>query len=514
VAINKLFPNPDQALVDMFDGAVVMVGGWGTAGTPQDLILAMIRRGLNGLTCITEACHLQSPGILDLLAYGQLKKLVCPSSPPYLWPQVIEDKQSEGILQLETSPARILAERIRAGGAGIELFLMEPNSDSAPNASTEMEVLDGKQCLVEKSLKADFAIIRAQVADTLGNLTYSGLERNWNPLMATSANVVIALVDQIVEPGGIDPELVITPGIYVDRIVKASIQPGTIATWHDVGPGWTPDLVRERVEAVFHTSLDAKELESNQVSIATPEKVYTNASSAIADIFDGAIVMIDGFGGSGGLAHQLLLALRDSGAKELTIVGNTAGVARVMDMNAPPGFQAIDQNILAENGQLKRAVASFPASPRPSQPTAFELAYRRGEVEVESVPQGTLAERIRAGGHGIAGFYTPTGAGTSVADGKPTRIIKGREHILERAIRADFAILRAHRADPHGNLIYRGTSRNFNPVMAPAADVTIVEVDEIVPVGELDVNAIATTGTHVDRIIKRTSDFFPYEPEL
>ena len=141
---------------------------------------------------------------------------------------------------------------------------------------------------------------------------------------------------------------------------------------------------------------------------------------------------------------------------------------------------------MIENGQVAKAIASFPVSPSVSRPSEFELAYRRGEVDLELVPQGTLAERLRAGGAGIHAFYTPTGVGTLIAEGKESRTIDGRDYILEYGLRADFAIIRAHKADTNGNLIYRGTSRNFNAVMAPAARVTIVEVDEIVEPGQLN----------------------------
>ena len=146
--------------------------------------------------------------------------------------------------------------------------------------------------------------------------------------------------------------------------------------------------------------------------------------------------------------------------------------------------------------------ASFPVSPSPSRPTSFEKAYLEGKVELEVVPQGTLAERIRAGGAGIPAFYTPTGAGTLMAEGKEVREFNGREHLLEYALKADFALLRGHRADTSGNTVYRGTSRNFNAVMATAAAVTILEVDEVVEVGDLDPEGIHTPGLFVDRVVE------------
>jgi 3-oxoacid CoA-transferase A subunit len=221
--------------------------------------------------------------------------------------------------------------------------------------------------------------------------------------------------------------------------------------------------------------------------------------------------MIDGFAGPGGMPHYLLVSLRDHGARGLTIISNTAGIARVINFGTPPGKQVIDHSILIENQQVKKAIASYPVSPSASRPSAFELAYRRGEVELELAPQGTLAERLRAGGAGIAAFYTPTGAGTLIAEGKESRIIDGKEYVLESGLRADFCLIRGYKADTLGNVVYKGTSRNFNSVMAPAAAITIVEVDEIVEPGGLDPEEIVTPGIYVDRIVKRPADFSPYE---
>jgi len=229
-------------------------------------------------------------------------------------------------------------------------------------------------------------------------------------------------------------------------------------------------------------------------------KVMASFEEAVVDIFDGAVIMIDGFGGAGGMAQNLLLALRHQGAKNLTIIGNTTGLGGAFGVR--PGKSYIDASILVENGQVKKAIASFPVSPSPSRPTAFEKLYLRGKVELELVPQGTLAERIRAGGAGIGGFYTPTGVGTPVEAGKEKRVIDGREYLLEFPLKADFALIRAHKADRMGNLVYRGTSRNFNAVMAAAARITIAEVDEIVAPGELDPESIVTPGIYVQRLVK------------
>ena len=231
-------------------------------------------------------------------------------------------------------------------------------------------------------------------------------------------------------------------------------------------------------------------------------KVVASFEEAVADIPDGATLMVDGFAGPGGTSQNLIRALRDQGARDLTIISNTAGLASVIGFGTLPGDTPVDIGILVDNEQIKKVVASFPVSPSPSRPTSFERAYKEGKAELELVPQGTLAERIRAGGAGIAGFYTPTGVGTQLAEGKETRTFDGREYVLELPLKADFALLRGHKADLMGNVVYRGTSRNFNGVMATAARVTIMEVDEVVEVGELDGHDIHTPGIYVNRIVE------------
>jgi 3-oxoadipate CoA-transferase alpha subunit len=216
------------------------------------------------------------------------------------------------------------------------------------------------------------------------------------------------------------------------------------------------------------------------------QKKFENTAQAVADIHDGATLLIGGFGGSG-LPSHLIAALVAQGAKNLTVVSNNIGA--VSD-----GVAA-----LISNNQVKKIICSFPVGPH-----ADDLIARlqNGTIELEIAPQGTLAERIRAGGAGIPAFYTPTAAHTELGEGKESRVFNGRLHILEHAITGDFAFIRGHRADRWGNLVYYKTQRNFNPVMATAAQVTIAEVDEILEVGELDPENIATPSIFVHRLVK------------
>lgn len=228
-------------------------------------------------------------------------------------------------------------------------------------------------------------------------------------------------------------------------------------------------------------------------------KQYNSFETAVADIPDGAVIMMGNFTGPGGFPLNLCRALHDKGVKNLTIIANTAGgIGLTLDFD--------DHRMLFENKQVKRVIASFPFSTSSSNPTPCEKQILAGEVELEIVPQGTLAERIRAAAYGIGGFYTPTGIGTVVERKKEKRVINGKEMLLEYALKADYAFVRAYKADKWGNLIYRGTARQFNPVMAAAASMTIAEVDEIVEVGELDPETIVTPGIFVQRIVKITRD--------
>lgn len=226
-------------------------------------------------------------------------------------------------------------------------------------------------------------------------------------------------------------------------------------------------------------------------------KIYPGFKEAVSDIPDGATVILGGWGAPGDLPDNLTAALRDHGAKNLTIICVTSGTPQRMADAWGKKTEHITPNILIANKQVKKVILSisFPA-------TEFEKAMLAGEIEVEWSPQGTLAERIRAGGAGIGGFYTRTGAGTIVAEGKEKKIIDGQEYILESPLKADYALLRAYKADKVGNLIYQGMQRGFNAVEAPAARITIVEVDDIVEVGELDPNIIVTPELFVDRIVK------------
>jgi 3-oxoadipate CoA-transferase alpha subunit len=214
-------------------------------------------------------------------------------------------------------------------------------------------------------------------------------------------------------------------------------------------------------------------------------KVWPSAAEAVADIPHGASIMIGGFGNAG-VPEALANALADRGVRSLTLISNGTGEAESGVVR------------LIRNRQVRRAVASFPA---PGKSPDFEEQYLAGEIELELLPQGTLIERIRAGGAGIPAFYTPTAVGTPLAEGKEQRELGGRMCLLEHALRADFALIRGHKADPWGNVVYRKTQRNFNVMMATAAEVTIVEVDEIVPVGTLDPEAIVTPGIFVHRVV-------------
>ncbi|MEO5765463.1 MAG: 3-oxoacid CoA-transferase subunit A [Casimicrobiaceae bacterium] len=216
------------------------------------------------------------------------------------------------------------------------------------------------------------------------------------------------------------------------------------------------------------------------------DKIVPSAAAAVADIPDGATVMIGGFG-TAGMPAELIDALIAHGAGDLTIVNNNAG-------NGDIGLAA-----LLKAKRVRKIVCSFP---RQTDSHVFDALYRAGEIELELVPQGNLAERIRAAGAGIGAFFTPTGFGTLLAEGKETRVIDGRHHVLEHPIRADFALIKALRGDRWGNLVYRKTARNFGPIMASAAKCTIAQVREIVNLGDLDPEVVVTPGIFVKRVVE------------
>lgn len=230
-------------------------------------------------------------------------------------------------------------------------------------------------------------------------------------------------------------------------------------------------------------------------------KVLISCDEAVADIFDGATVMVGGFGSFAGLPVNLIAALSRQGAKNLTVIANMGGVGFELSKRIKPeGYE--DLGILFEKGQVRKFIGSVPALGGMPPNSPLERLHKEGKVEIEIVPQGTLAERIRCGAGGLGGFYTPVGVGTVVEKGKEKKVIGGREYILELPLTADFALIKAHKADNLGNLVYRRTARCFNPVMATAARVTIVEVDGLVPAGQLDPESIVTPHIYVHRIVE------------
>ena len=233
----------------------------------------------------------------------------------------------------------------------------------------------------------------------------------------------------------------------------------------------------------------------------TVNKVFADCDKAVADIFAGAAIMIGGFGSWGGLPINLLVALAKQGATDLTIISNQGGVGFENSKRIKPGGYQ-DIGVLYDKGQVKKFIGSVPALGGMPPNSPLEVFHKEGKTEIEIVPQGTLVERIRAGAGGICGFYTPTGAGTPVEEGKEKRFINGRECLLEMPLTADFALIKAHKADPLGNLVYRGTARCFNPIMAMAAKTTIVEVDQLVEAGELDPEVVVTPHVFVHRIVE------------
>ena len=223
------------------------------------------------------------------------------------------------------------------------------------------------------------------------------------------------------------------------------------------------------------------------------DKIVQSADEAIRDIPHGATLMVGGFGLCGN-PENLIEAVRRKGVKDLVVISNNCGTTD------------LGLGVLLKSRQIRKMVASYVGENK-----EFERQYLSGELEVELTPQGTLAERIRAGAAGIGGFYTATGVGTVVAEGKETRVLGGREYLLELPLEADFALVKAWKADAWGNLVFRKTARNFNPVMCGAAAVTIVEVEEIVPVGEIPPDSVHVPSIYVDRLLRGTDYKKPIE---
>ncbi len=230
-------------------------------------------------------------------------------------------------------------------------------------------------------------------------------------------------------------------------------------------------------------------------------KVVDSFDRAVADIQDGAVLLVGGFGTVASIPSLLLQAIARKGTKNLTAVANTSGFGP--DPWKAAGFRFYeDMDILIRNGQLKKGIMATPVTAVGEN--NFERLLKAGKVDLEMLPQGTLAERIRMAKAGIGGAYIPTGVGTVVEEGKEKRTIDGREYLLEYPIKADFALILAHKADRWGNLVYKGTSRTFNATMAGAARVTIAEVDEIVDLGGLAPENIVTPGVYVNRVVLRS----------
>ena len=247
-------------------------------------------------------------------------------------------------------------------------------------------------------------------------------------------------------------------------------------------------------------------------------KIVGSFNEAVADVFGGAVLLIGGFGGPGECPSYLIAAVARKGVSNLTIVGNSGGWgpdliemlrARMASvLRFPPDWY--DPGLLVDRGQVSKGILSFPAAPGHIH-TPFEKAVMAGKAELELIGQGSLAERMRAAKGGIAAFYTPVGVGTVVAEGKEVREFEGRSYLLERALKGDFSLVRAHKADRYGNLVYRGSSRTMNATMAGASSVTIAEVDEVVEPGALDPECVVTPGIYVQRVVVRPRDPRPWD---
>jgi len=247
-------------------------------------------------------------------------------------------------------------------------------------------------------------------------------------------------------------------------------------------------------------------------------KIVGSFDEAVADMADGSTLLIGGFAGPGECPSYLIAAVARKAIKDLTIVcsvgGWGPGLASLLKIRMATIIELptdwYDQGLLAQRGQVRKAIVTYPAAPARFLATPLEQGIVQGQIELELLGHGTLAERIRAARGGIAAFYTPVGVGTVVEKGKEVREFNGRKYLLEHALPSDFALIRAHKADRYGNLTYRGTSRTFNAVMAGASRVTVAEVDEVVELGELDPETIVTPGVYVQRVVVRPSEPRPW----
>jgi len=250
-------------------------------------------------------------------------------------------------------------------------------------------------------------------------------------------------------------------------------------------------------------------------------KIVSRFDEAVADIHDAAVLLIGGFGGPGECPSYLIAAVARKAVKNLTIVGNSGGWGpQLIDvlrtrmavlLRIPPDWY--DPGLLVERDQVRKGILSFPAAPAHIY-TPFEKAVMDGKVELELIGQGSLSERMRAAKGGIAAFYTPVGVGTIVEEGKEVREFDGRKHLLEMALKGDYSLVRAYKADRYGNLVYRGSSRTFNATMAGASTVTIAEVDEVVEPGALDPEHIVTPGVYVQRVVVRPREPRPWDEPM
>jgi len=250
-------------------------------------------------------------------------------------------------------------------------------------------------------------------------------------------------------------------------------------------------------------------------------KVVATFDEAVADMKDGATLLLGGFGGPADNAAYLTAAVARLGVKNLTVVGNIGGrggdsleqVRQRMAQLLHWPTDAYDVGLLIVRGQVAKGIMAFPAAVGHAR-SPFEIAVEAGKTQIELVGQGTIAERVRAARAGIAAFYTPTGVGTFVAEGKEVREFDGRAYLLERALKGDFSLIRAHKADRYGNLVYRNSARTFNATMAGASTITVAEVDEVVELGQLDPEMIVTPGVYVQRVVVRPKTPQPWDQPM